>query len=90
MKYLVTYDISEDRKRNKVIKLLNEYGKRIQFSCFEIEIHSKKLSYLVSKLQELIDNETDRLFIFPISEYATPFIKKLGKTELDNDSSIVL
>jgi CRISPR-associated protein Cas2 len=90
MKYLITYDISEDRKRNKVIKLLNEYGRRVQFSCFEIEIHPKKLPHLVSKLQELIDNETDRLFVFPISEYATPFIKKLGKTESDDNSSIVL
>jgi len=90
MKYLVTYDVSEDSRRNKVIKLLNEYGKRVQFSCFEIEISPQILELLVFNLEKVIDQETDKIFIFPLSKNSVPFIKKLGKLESEGDISIVL
>ena len=90
MKYLVTYDISEDSRRDKVVKILNEYGKRVQFSCFEIEVHAQNLELLAFKLERAIDPETDRIFIFPLSKFATPFIKKLGNVDDKGDSSIVL
>ncbi len=90
MKYLVTYDISEDSRRDKVIKLLNEYGKRVQFSCFEIEIFPQNLELLAFKLERTIDKETDKIFIFPISRNSIPFIKKLGKVEDEGGTSIVL
>ena len=88
MKHLVTYDISDDRKRNRVIKVLHEYGTRVQFSCFEIEISSKDLGKLIQKLEGIIDCETDKVFIFPISRYASPYVKKLGKS--DTGSGMVL
>ncbi|MEO2069461.1 MAG: CRISPR-associated endonuclease Cas2 [Desulfurobacteriaceae bacterium] len=90
MKYLVTYDISDDRKRDKVIKLLNEHGKRVQLSCFEIEITSEKIDSLISDLEKVIDSETDKIFFFPISEYSIPLVKKLGKSDIEHNPSIVL
>ena len=66
MKYLITYDISEDRRRNKVIKLLNEYGRRVQFSCFEIEIYPQNLELLVFNVERVIDPETDKVFFYPL------------------------
>ena len=32
--YVITYDISADKLRNKVAKLLEGYGRRVQYSCF--------------------------------------------------------
>ncbi len=89
MKYFVAYDISDDSTRNKVMKLLNEYGKRVQFSCFEVELEDRQLTMLIKKVEEIIDLEKDKVFFFPISKYALPFIKKLGKVE-DDDSTVVL
>lgn len=90
MKYLITYDICNDNRREKVIKLLNDCGKRVQFSCFEIDISSQELGSLISQLNEVIDKEEDRIYIFPISKFAIPFVKKLGKVDTEDNSSLIL
>ena len=36
--YVISYDISENKIRNKVAKILEGYGKRIQYSVFECDI----------------------------------------------------
>jgi CRISPR-associated protein Cas2 len=83
VKYLVTYDISDNSRRNKLVKLLERYGRRVQFSCFEIEIYPQNLELLVFNVERVIDPETDKVFFYPISRYATPFITKLGVVEPD-------
>ena len=90
MRYLVTYDICNDNRREKVIRLLNDYGRRVQFSCFEIDISSQELESLVSGLKEVINEEEDRIYIFPISKFAIPFVKKLGKVDTEDNSSLIL
>ena len=37
--YVISYDISENKIRNKVAKILEGYGKRIQYSVFECDIY---------------------------------------------------
>lgn len=90
MRYLVSYDICNDNRREKVIRLLNDYGRRVQFSCFEIDISSQELESLVSGLKEVIDEGEDRIYIFPISKFAIPFVKKLGKVDTEDNSSLIL
>ena len=90
MKYLITYDICNDNRREKVIKLLNDCGKRVQFSCFEIDISSQELESLISQLNKVIDKDEDKIYIFPLSKFAIPFIKKLGKSDTEGNSSLIL
>ena len=90
MRYLVTYDICDDNRREKVIRLLNDYGRRVQFSCFEIYISSQELRSLVSQLSEVIDRDEDKIYLFPISKFAIPFVKKLGKTDTETNGSLIL
>ena len=87
MKYVVTYDISDDNRRNKLASLLERYGKRVQFSCFEIEIHPRNLEFFVFSAEKVIDLETDKVFFYPISKYAIPSITKLGVVEPDTPIS---
>ena len=35
MHYTVAYDITDDKRRNKVAKILKDFGKRVQYSVFE-------------------------------------------------------
>jgi CRISPR-associated protein Cas2 len=45
MYLLVTYDIVSDKRRRKVDKLLSEYGFRVNYSVFELEIGKKADQY---------------------------------------------
>jgi CRISPR-associated protein Cas2 len=89
MRYLITYDVSDDSRREKLVKLLNEYGKRVQYSCFEIEIYPQSLEFLVFNIKRIIDLKTDRVYIFPISRGVFQFIKKIGKS-IETDDNMVL
>ena len=48
--YVVSYDISSDRLRNKVAKTLLNYGRRVQYSVFECQISQKRFEELYEKL----------------------------------------
>lgn len=51
--YLVSYDISSNKLRNKVAKKLKNYGKRVQFSVFECDIDTKDYKRMYQDLLEL-------------------------------------
>lgn len=40
-RYVVAYDISDNRRRNKIGDVLLGYGKRVNYSVFEIQIKSE-------------------------------------------------
>ena len=48
--YIVAYDISEAKERNKVIKVLNNYGERVQESVWTCELNTFQYSELRKKL----------------------------------------
>lgn len=52
--YLITYDISSNRLRNKVAKKLLDYGKRVQYSVFECDIDKKRYTKLYGELSGLV------------------------------------
>ena len=69
MKYVVCYDVQETKIRNQVIKCLQSYAYRIQYSVFigdgtlkEIREMQKKLEYIVA------DSEKPRLLVLILSE----------------------
>lgn len=66
MLVLVTYDVSlvqpgGARRLRRVAKACQDYGQRVQFSVFEIEVDPAQWAMLKSKLEELIDRKHDSL-----------------------------
>ena len=43
MKYIICYDIKEDRIRSRIVKYLEEHAFRIQFSVFSCKCNSKEI-----------------------------------------------
>ncbi|GAA4421252.1 hypothetical protein GCM10023187_57050 [Nibrella viscosa] len=64
----VLYDIENDRRRNKVAKICKQAGLyRVQFSCFLGTLTPNQKDTLRLQLEELIDETTDKVYIFPMS-----------------------
>ncbi len=64
MELLVMYDISNDRKRTKVEKLLSSYGVRVNYSVFECMVTKTELKRLTEKLKNLTDKKDNiRIYI---------------------------
>jgi CRISPR-associated protein Cas2 len=65
----VLYDISNDRARNQVAKLCKQAGLyRVQLSVFLGRIDANRKDELELQLDELIDPDTDKVYIFPMSK----------------------
>lgn len=66
MKTVVSFDIADDHRRYRVGRTLEEYGQRIQYSVFELEVDSRDLIRLKSRLEGIMDFGEDRLLILPL------------------------
>ncbi len=77
---LVVYDISDDKSRLKVARLLQSWGlSRIQRSAFMGRIPKHRLKDLGRALDRLIDEETDIVHIVPLQPRDLEATMVLGK-----------
>lgn len=72
MKYLITYDIENNKRRKKVSDELEAYGYRVNYSVFECELNQTKFKKLKIKLEELVNKKTDSLRFYHICENCVP------------------
>jgi len=83
--YLVIYDISNNRRLQKVAKKMEDYGYRVQKSVFEIEVTEfiiKKMRYEVASI---MDMEKDSIVIFDICEEDWQKREKYGPKKFDEE-----
>ncbi len=60
MRYVVAFDISDDRVRRKVVDILESIGLRVQRSLFEVEFKNKnELLATKKRIQALIHKGRD-------------------------------
>ena len=62
-RYLVAYDVADDRRRLRVSTKLSSYGDRVQFSVFVVDGRPAKLVRLRAALAKVIDPEVDSVLI---------------------------
>lgn len=62
-RYLIAYDIAEDRRRNRLAATLGSYGDRIQYSVFVADLKPARFVRLCTKVRELIDVKEDSVLL---------------------------
>jgi CRISPR-associated protein Cas2 len=82
MFWIVSYDIPNDKRRSKVAKILEGYGRRAQYSVFECEIDDEKREKLERALQREIDAEEDDIRFYPMNRADLKRVRLLGRAEL--------
>ena len=67
---IISYDISNDKKRTKFNKYICKFGHRLQYSVYEIENSERILSNIVTDLNNRWlkqFDQTDSVYIFQMS-----------------------
>ena len=64
--HLICYDISDNRRRYRVDKLLSGYGVRVQKSVFECYLRQVDKHKLEQELHQLIADEEDSIRIYSL------------------------
>jgi len=74
---IVSYDIPSNRRRYKVMKTLEGFGTRVQYSVFECNLKPNQIEELRKRLWKLIQNE-DSVRLYYISADDVKRIERLG------------
>ncbi len=76
----VIYDITDNKTRNRVIKVCKRYGLyRVQKSVFLGDVNPNELDSLSLEAEKEIDPEVDSVYIFPMCSSCFGKIKLKGQ-----------
>lgn len=64
MSYIVSYDISDDKRRRKISKYLGGWGNRIQESVFICKISNGDFTDFLNGFDDFINTKCDHVAIF--------------------------
>ena len=66
---IISYDISETKIRTKFSKFLKKYGRRLQFSVYEINNANRFLQNIIEEIKNTFEaqfTKADSIFIFDL------------------------
>jgi len=86
----VCYDIPDDRRRTKVMKTLEGYGRRVQYSVFECELRPADLEKLKARLKALIQAEQDDVRFYDLCETCQGKVITLGRAQMHREKASVM
>lgn len=83
--YIVTYDISDQRRWRKIFRLMKGYGEWLQLSVFQCRLSSRRHAELIATLDEMIHHDEDHVVVMDvgIAESIKPRITSLGKADYE-------
>jgi CRISPR-associated protein Cas2 len=80
MRAVISYDISDTKRRNKIAKALEGYGYRGQYSVFECEVDARQLLKLQRALRPLVRGALQESARFhPLPANAAERMSVIGK-----------
>ena len=63
---VIAYDITSSKRRNKVMKILDKAGSRINFSVFECMLTDLQFKRVRKEIMDVIDTTEDKVIFYPI------------------------
>jgi CRISPR-associated protein Cas2 len=86
---VVSYDIPSNQRRLKVMKTLEGFGTRVQYSVFECSLKPREIDELRKRLKKLITCEDSVRFYFLGAEDVKR-IERLGDTRTVEERIFIL
>ena len=63
---VVAYDISNTKRRNRVVKILRQYGVRVNLSVFECMLTESQFENLKTSVTETINISHDKIIYYSL------------------------
>ena len=88
--YIVAYDIPSNRRRKKVSDILEGYGRRVQYSVFELVLAKSKYDEMRRRLSRYVNFEEDSLRFYPISQHTLDQVESWGGVPLTQGQKSII
>ena len=79
--YIVTYDISDDRRWRRVFKIMKGYGRWLQLSVFQCRLTARRREEMAADLEAVVHARDDHVLIIEVgpADMVDPRVESLGK-----------
>ena len=84
---LIIYDIIDDKRRLRMVKLLEAYGTRVQKSAFEALLTTRKYQEMLKGVQRIAQNE-DNVRIYRLNSSNEVIL--LGQTDTVYEENVII
>lgn len=82
MRVVVSYDISDDKRRRKVAEIMEGYGYRVQYSVFECDLSKNQMTEMRQALRPYVKSrEMDSIRFYPLPADAVELIQVMGNDQ---------
>ena len=91
--YIVSYDISDDKRLRQVFKTVGGYGDHIQLSVFRCELSKRELVELRTKLSSIIHHKEDQVLFIdvgPVLGRGSTSISAIGRVYTEPERRAVV
>lgn len=82
---VISYDISDDKRRRNVMKTMEDYGTRVQYSVFECRLQPAELNKLRRLLRRHVHPTEDSIRFYFIGAEDVGRIQMLGRGQVTED-----
>jgi CRISPR-associated protein Cas2 len=87
---VVSYDIVEDKRRNRLAKALKGFGYRVQKSVFECQLDDGQFLKMKKVVEKLIDREEDSVRYYFLCGRCRGNIEVSGQGIIREEESVVV
>jgi CRISPR-associated protein Cas2 len=85
MQYVISYDIADDGRRNRLASALLDFGARVQESVFVANLDDELAAKMMERVAKLIDEQWDRVHIFELCQSCAGRTRVFGSGEVIKD-----
>ena len=88
---IISYDISDTKKRTKFSKYIQRFGHRLQYSVYEIDNSERILYNIIADINNVFVpqfDQTDSVYIFKMS--STCEVQKFGYAKNEDESLLIV
>ena len=80
--YIVTYDIADPKRWQRIFKTMKGYGHWLQLSVFQCRLTARRRTEMTMRLEDLIRPSDDHILIMDLgpADNVDPRVESLGKT----------
>jgi len=86
----VAYDIKDDKRRQKLFKLLGGFGFNKQYSLFECDLSQDEIDRMVAGIKRTIDQEEDKVTVYILCPSCFNKIKHFGPGEPFSEDDVII
>ena len=80
-RWIIVYDVADNRRRNQLAELLDSFGDRVQESVFEVLADAKCLDAIRQRAGVVIDSVHDKVRLYPVCDACAGKVVDLGRVD---------